>query len=276
MNLKQEFGQAFSLPPFKGRIHPRHNHRLFIQAISDWELLLNSPSCKVLHEGRNRVFTLPFPLKDGEKVEIVIKEFSSRGVNKLKSVFLPGKAFKAWNGANALLERGIGTPFPVAYLEKRRNLALERSYYLSERVRDVEEIRFLFRNLPALELRNLIASLAQHLESCHQKGILHRDLSDGNILVERDRDKKFNFYMIDINRIKIKRRIGLLQRIKNLVRLGIPSDEQPFFVAKYLGSPDIKKFLWLWYRMNKRTYSLYVGLKKKLGLRQLSHKLKIQ
>ena len=274
--MREEFGQAVFLSPFKGRIQPDYNHPLFIQAISDCERLLSSPSCRILHKGRNRVGTLPLSQKNGKRVEIVIKEFHSRGVNKLKSIFLRGKAFKAWSCAHALLERGIETPFPVAYLEKRKNLFLDRSFYLSERIIGVEEIRSLFRNLPPPELQNLVIFLSSHLLSCHKKGILHRDLSDGNILVKEDNKRRYKFYLIDTNRIKIKRRINLLQKIKNLIRLGIPPHAQRFFLAKYLGSRDVKKYIWLWYWMNKRSYSLYVEFKRKLRLRKLAQKLRIQ
>lgn len=274
--MKIEFGQAVFLPPFKGRIQPGYNNSLFIQAISDCECLLSSPSCKALHEGRNRVGTLPLPQKDGKEVEIVIKEFHSRGVDKMKTIFLRGKAFRAWSSAHALLERGIETPFPVAYLERRKNLSLDRSYYLSERVMGIDEIRSLFRSLPPSELQHLVIFLARFLRFCHKKGILHRDLSDGNILVKRDDKRKYRFYLIDTNRIKIKRRISILQKVKNLIRLGIPPHAQRFFMTQYLGSRDVKGYIWLWYWMNKRSYSFYVEFKRKLRLRQLAQKLKIQ
>lgn len=274
--MRAEFGQGVFLPPFKGRIDSSYSHPLFLQAISDCEHLLNSPSSRVLHEGRNRIGTLPLPQKDGRKVEVVIKEFRLRGVDKLKSLFLRGKAYKAWSGAQALLGRGIETPFPVGYLEKRNKLFLDRSYYLSERIISVEEIRSLFCNLPPLELHELVALLARHLLVCHKKGILHRDLSDGNILVKKDDKRKHRFYLIDTNRIKVKRRINLLPGIKNLIRLGIPPSAQRFFLAQYLGSQDIKKSLWFWYLMNKKSYTWYVGLKRKLRLRKLARKLKIQ
>jgi len=272
----KEFGQSLSLGSYKGRIQPKYNHPSFIRAVSDLEQLLESPSCQIIHQGRNRIGTLSLPQAEGKEVDVVIKEFHSRGVNRMKSVFLQGKASKAWDGANALLEREMGTPFPVAYLEKRKNLALDRSYYLNEKIGGIEEIRSLFRNLPSEELRNLLSSLASHLLTCHQKGILHRDLSDGNILVEKKNENKHTFYLVDTNRVRIKRRINLLQRIKNLIRLGIPADAQSYFLSQYLGTPRVIKPLWLWYKMNKLTYSAYVELKKKLRLRQLSQKLRIQ
>jgi serine/threonine protein kinase len=216
------------------------------------------------------------PRQDGKKVDIVIKEFRSRGVNRLKSLFLRGKAFKSWRGAVALVERGIETPPPAAYLEQRKRLFLDQSFFLAERVSDVEEIRFLFPKLPPSELRELLVSLSQHLSSCHKKGILHRDLSDGNILVKKDNSGKFSFYLIDTNRIRIKKRIGLLSGVKSLVRLGVPLDFQRFFLQHYLETPHVKRFPWFWYRINKSLYTQFVELKRKLRLRQLAQKLKIQ
>jgi hypothetical protein len=39
---------------------------------------------------------------------------------------------------------------------------------------------------------------------------------------------------------------------------------------------DLRPVLWTWYRMNKAVFTGYVGLKKKLRLRELARKLRIQ
>jgi serine/threonine protein kinase len=274
--MKQEYDQLLSLPPFKGRIKTSYNHPLFVQAISDCSRLLSDQDTEILLDRRNRVGVVALPQQDERKVDIVIKEFRSRGVNLLKSLFLRGKAFKSWRGAVALVEKRIETPPPVAYLEKRKGLFLDQSFFLAERVGGVEEIRFLFPKLPPSELRQLLVSLSQHLSTCHKKGILHRDLSDGNILVRKDKPGEFMFYLIDTNRIRIKKRIGLLSGVKNLIRLGVPLDFQRFFLQHYLGTTHVKRFRWFWYRINKTSYTQFVELKKKLRLRQLAQKLKIQ
>jgi serine/threonine protein kinase len=209
-------------------------------------------------------------------VDVVIKEFRSRGVIKLKSLFLSGKAYRAWQGGMALKEKEIDTPPPAAYLEKRKGLFLDESFFLTERVSDVQEIRFLFLRFSSEELRDLLASLGPHLSFCHQKGVLHRDLSDGNILVKKDKSGEFRFFLIDTNRIRIKKRITPLKRIKNLIRLGVPAEHQRYFLERYLEEDRVKRFLWFWYRFNKMVYSNTIKLKKKLRLRQLARKLKIQ
>lgn len=272
----QEFGLPLYLPPFRGRIQAAYNHPLFLQAISDCHRLLSEQKTEILLSGRNRVAVVPLPRADGTKADIVIKEFHSVGVNRWKSLFLPGKAFKSWQGACALIERGIDTPPPVAYLEKRKGPFLEQSFFLAERIKSVQEIRFLFRSLPSLELRQLLAVLSRYLFLSHKKGILHRDLSNGNILVRKEELGEFKFYLLDTNRIRVKKQIRILKRIKNLIRLGIPLDFQRFFLDQYLGTVRIKGFLWFWYRINKMAYTQFVELKKKLRLKKLSRKLKIQ
>jgi len=276
--MKHEYDQPLSLPPFKGRVQASYNHPLFVQAISDCSRLLNGQDTEILLDRRNRVGVVALPQQDGGKVDIVIKEFRSRGVNRLKSLFLRGKAFKSWRGAVALVERRIETPPPVAYLEKKKGLFLDQSFFLAERIGGIEEIRFLFPKLPPSELHPLLVSLSQQLSTCHKKGILHRDLSDGNILVKKDKQGEFRFYLIDTNRIRIrtKKRIGLLSGVKSLVRLGVPLDFQRFFLQHYLGATHVKRFHWFWYRINKTLYTQFVELKKKLRLRQLAQKLKIQ
>ena len=274
--MKEEFGQTISLPPYSGKIQVAYNHSPFLEEISDCSRLLNKPEVEVLLDSRNRVGVVALPRQDGKVTDIVIKEFRSAGVNKLKSFFLPGKALKAWRGSVALMKKGIQTPPPVAYLEKRKGIFLERSFFLAERVAGVEEIRFLFPKFSPPELRELLISLGRYISLCHKKGILHRDLSDGNILVSKEKEGEFRFYLIDTNRVKLKKRIGLLKRLKNLIRLGVPGEFQRYFLEQYLGTTRVGIFFWFRFKINKVTYTYYVKLKKKLRLRQLAQKLKIQ
>ncbi|MFB0566365.1 MAG: lipopolysaccharide kinase InaA family protein [Candidatus Aminicenantaceae bacterium] len=273
--MEKELSLPLNVGSFKGWIHPDYNYPPFIEAISDCQRLLKQRDSRILHEGRNRVGVVRLKNKNNENADVVIKEFKIQGVNKLKSLLLPSKALRAWKGAVSLLERRIDTPFPIACLERRKKGFVDQSYYLAEKVEEVKEIRYLFLNSPVSKIRPLVESLSRYLFVCHEKGILHRDLSDGNILVKEDKGK-FRFYFIDTNRIRFPKRIRPLSRIKNLVRLGIPSQIQPLFLDKYLGSVPVKRSLWFWYKMNKIMYTSFVEFKKKLKLRELSHKLKIQ
>lgn len=263
--------------PYRGMIQAEWDDPELVETISKPEKLLSYPGAKILLESRNRVGQVPLTLSSGERREIVVKEFSSRGAEKLKSLFRPSKASRAWKGALTLVERGLRTPSPVAYLDKKSTGLVERCFFLAEKVSGGEEVRSLFRNLSPKELRPLLASLGSHLRLCHDLGILHRDLSDGNILVKKGEGEHLDFFFLDTNRIRDRiRKPRRLRRLKNLIRLGVPRSHQHFFLQAYLGKSPLRKSDWLWYRINKDTYAWYVRVKKKLRLRQIARRLRIQ
>ena len=269
-------GDGLNLPPYQGRIQSCYNDPDFLEEISDCQRLLDEPSSKILLEGRNRVGSCRLRMSGGSFLDIVIKEFRIQGINRLKSLLLPSKARKAWRGSRMLVQKKISTPAPVAYLEARKGLFLDRSYFLTEMVEDVEEIRDLFPSLAGKELETLLVELAGYLSRCRQEGIIHRDLSDGNVLVNRTDESCCRFYLIDTNRIRYRRKVGRLRSVKNLIRLGIPPSYQRFFLEEYLQPQQLSKSLWFWYKLNKHTFAGYMGLKRILRLKKIAQKLKIQ
>jgi hypothetical protein len=264
------------LGPFQGMIDPAYDDPALLGAISPPEKIWSRPDVEVLNDKRNRVGMMRLRLASGVGADIVLKEFSSRGVNGLKSLILPSKAAKAWRGALSLRQRGLATAAPVAYIEKRTRGRVHESFFLAERIEGAGEVRQLFRRLPPDDLRSLLASLARHLSVCHDRGILHRDLSDGNILVRKEPDGGMTFFLLDTNRVRVRKKIRGMARARNLIRLGVPSAYQESFLREYFRPRPLSKAAWLWYKMNKAVFSGYIGLKRKLRLRQIARKLGIQ
>ncbi len=273
--MREEFGLPLDMPPFQGKIHPDYRDSRFLEAIIDCQDLLSSPSCEILLDSRNRVGKVELSISETRTRTVVIKEFRTQGVDKLKSAFHPSKALKAWRGASALYIRGFNTPCPVVFLEKRKGRFIEQSFFLSEMIENVEEIRFLFPRLEPDKLKELLSALADYLSRIQSEGILHRDLSDGNILVKND-GEGYEYYLIDTNRIREKRKVGDLSQIKSLVRLGIPRDFQKYFLEQHFKTDKLPTFIWFWYRFNKVRFTWIIELKKKLHLKQIAQKLKIQ
>jgi serine/threonine protein kinase len=264
----RDFGKPVVLTTFRGRINPDFDQPQFMEKFDNFELILEETSHPVLYSGRNRIIVVSFPFSEGRTLDIVIKEFFTRGLKKIKTIILPSKALKAWRGGVSLMARGIPTPVPVGYLESGRNPFIKESCYLTVLEEGVDEIRHLFRQQSPKELRSLVLALARHLSHCHQKGVLHRDLSDGNILVKKNPHDDYTFFMIDTNRIRLKKRLGRLRRIKNLTRLGVPRPYQRFFLESYLAPTGLKKGAWIWYRWRKKTYTWHINLKKRLVFRR--------
>lgn len=273
--MREEFGLPLDMPLFQGKIHPDFRDSRFLEAIIDCQGLLSSPSCEILLDSRNRVGKIELAISETRTRTVVIKEFRIQGVDKLKSVVQPSKALKAWRGASALYIKGFNTPCPVVFLEKRKDRFVEQSFFLSEMIEDAEEIRFLFPRLESDKLKELLSALADNLSRIQTEGIIHRDLSDGNILVKREGDV-YVFYLIDTNRIRIKKRVGTLRQVKSLVRLGIPRNFQKYFLKQHFKTDKLPAFIWLWYRFNKVRFFWIIEIKKKLRLKQISQKLKLQ
>jgi hypothetical protein len=273
---KRQAAFRLDLGSYRGEFAAEYDDPLFIEAISRPEEIWTRPDTELILDKRNRVGTVRILLSSGLKRDIVVKEFFSRGVVRLKSLLQDSKAARAWRGALALKERGLGTASPAGYLEKRKRGLVERSFFFTARVDGAEEIRGLFRRLPADELEPLLPALAAFLSQCHDRGILHRDLSDGNVLVRKGDSGRALFYLLDTNRIRVRKRLGGFRRSRNLIRLGVPPDFRRFFLKTYFGDQPLHKAYWFWYRMNKAVFTGYMGLKRKLRLRQIARFLRIQ
>ena len=274
--MKKEFGHSLYSHPFTGKIHPDYDKEQIIQFLSRCPSLKKDPEFRILLDARNLVGSIPLPIDKNQTIDVVIKEFRTMGVDTLKTIFSASKAAKAWRGATALLQYQIPTPFPIAYLERKRKGTTEQGFFVSEYIEDGEEIRPLLHSLPDPEMLQLLQELASQARRWHEHGILHRDLSDGNILVRKPKDGQFELCLTDTNRIRVKKKIRSLLGVKNLIRLGIPPNFQKKFLALYTKKPQSRKSLWIWYRFNKRAYMSYIRFKKALRLKKIVRKLRLQ
>ena len=274
--IRKEPARILFLSQFRGKINIDYDFPSFIDQLNRIENITDLSEFKAIHSGRNRVGKMAFVLENEKKVDLVIKEFQFKGINRIKSLFLPSKARRAWDGAMGLWKKGLNTPKPVAFLERPRFPGIDRGYFITESLEGFEEIRHLLRDANSEELKNLIKSLAEFVFHVHSQGIVHRDLSDGNILVSRSKNGGYFFYLIDTNRIRTKTRPGRMCRVKNLIRLGVPEDLQPFFLEAYIGEYPVSRGLRFWYRLNKRTFEKYLRLKKILQIKKFAEFLRIQ
>jgi hypothetical protein len=170
----------------------------------------------------------------------------------------------------------VPTPLPLAYVERRERGLVAESYFVAARIDDAREVRDLLRTIPPEDLTRLLAALARFLVFAHNQGILHRDLSDGNLLVRSSRPGVYDLFLIDTNRIRVRREVSLLGRVRNLVRLGVPPPYRDDFLRLYLGDRRCGRALRLWYRLNKQWYTGFVAFKRALRLKRLAERLGIQ
>ena len=261
---------------FRGRIAPEYD----LPAVRDFLAVIDripaECQAEILQAGRNAVMAVRLPSAGRPPLEIVVKSFGVRGWHRLKTLLVASKARRAWTGARALVRAGLSTPAPVAYLESRKRGRIDRAFFLAARERGADEIRGLLRRLPEAELSPLVSALARTVRRGHDAGVVHRDLSDGNVLVRRDADGSFHFLFLDTNRVRHRRRLGLLARARSLVRLGIPPALRKTFLEAYGSGQKPGALFVRWYGWSKASFEGWLRLKKRLGLRRWAGKLKLQ
>ena len=168
----------------------------------------------VIHTGRNLIFRH----RVGDR-EVAVKRFPVDRGRRLLYRLRTSKAVRAFDHASRLLAVGIGTPRPLAAAETRRGAALLASFYCSEFVTAFREARLLKR-ADAPDRAELLELLGEFIGRLHESGVLHRDLTSGNVLLVPDdaRPGSVAFQLVDLNRMRFGR-VGVRAGLANLAQL---------------------------------------------------------
>ncbi|MDY8134009.1 lipopolysaccharide kinase InaA family protein [Aquimarina sp. 2201CG5-10] len=133
--------------------------------------------------------------------------------------FRKSKAERSYNYANALLELGIKTPFPVGYCISASPLLFKKSYYVSELVTCDLTYRELTTDFDISDHEDILRAFTRFTYELHKNGVNFLDHSPGNTLIKR-KDKSYEFYLVDLNRMEFGK-MNFETRIKNFARLTI-------------------------------------------------------
>ena len=184
------------------------------------------PKETILRKARNAIWTIPDPRDPARK--LVIKQpVRMHPHKKLLDRFKPSKALRSWNGASELLRRGIETARPVAYFEQIGDNTLTKNYYICEYIAADFSVRDIFSafadgatDYQGIAPEAIYRQLADYLLLLHGRGAFFRDLSGGNILVNRLANDKLAFSLIDTGRAYFYLRgTALSKRISDLTRI---------------------------------------------------------
>lgn len=163
----------------------------------------------------------------------------------------PSKAKRSFLYAKLLEKKGIGTPKPIAFYENKSAIKLLDSYYICEHL----EADYVFRDLftISIEPKEYDAILRQFARFCfslHENGIEFLDHSPGNTLIKKMTNVQFNFYLVDLNRMKFHEKMDFKTRMKNMCRI-TPRQDQIEVIseeyAKYYGKSKEEVFEKMWH-----------------------------
>ncbi len=133
--------------------------------------------------------------------------------------FRKSKARRSYEYATTLLEKGIGTPQPIAFFENYTWLGLKDSYYVSEHLETELTFRELI-NIPDYpDHSTILRQFTQFTFDLHEKGIEFLDHSPGNTLIKKIGEGKYAFFLVDLNRMNFHSEMSFDVRMKNFSRL---------------------------------------------------------
>lgn len=152
---------------------------------------------ELLYSGRNEIRRFSW-----EEQTIVVKRFGRMNIIKkiVYTFFRKDKALRSYTNSLLLLQRGISTPEPFAYIAIKNRWGLLTDLYYASAETKAKDIK---SELIDKEPYNgkLMKAYAAFVASLHEKGILHRDLNPTNVLYEEDHDGNYRFSLIDVNRM---------------------------------------------------------------------------
>ena len=152
---------------------------------------------EVIYQARNTIRRITV-----NNLNLVVKRYHKPALPNriIYSTLRQPKALRAYENAITLNELSIPTPEPVALLIPDK-LILES--YLVTIESPLKHTFFDFRDGVTDGREDIIRAFARFAADMHQKGILHRDFSPGNILYDCI-DGKPQFQVVDINRMSFR------------------------------------------------------------------------
>lgn len=200
-------------------INPDYAHlRPYITSIAESGV---GADARLIYRARNSVYAV-----DAGGAKLNVKDFRRPSFpnDYVYTHLRKSKAARSYLNAMCLLELGVDTPTPVAYIEKTEGGRLSNSYYISLQLDHIHDMRLWLDSPQAMQA---VPALARFLYTLHCKGVWHKDFSPGNILFSEDAAAKdgYRFYLVDLNRMEF----GVHdcgRQLRNLAVIYIESEEE--------------------------------------------------
>ena len=189
-------------------------------------------------------------LFDLEGLTVNVKSFKvPNAVNKVAyRFFRRSKAERSYNYAQKLLEKGIGTPRPVAYAEEIFTVSFKRSFYISEHLKYDLTYRELVQQSDYPQREEILRAFTRFTFELHEKGVEFLDHSPGNTLIQVE-ENNFRFFLVDLNRMNFKD-LTFEERMKNFSRLTPRKEMVRIMASEYaplIDRPEEEVFQKMWH-----------------------------
>lgn len=154
---------------------------------------------RVIYDARNQLRVIEAP--DGTLVNAKRYHVPRQPNRLIYSLGLrQPKGQRAFAYPSRLLERGIETPEPIAYIELRHHGMLGLSYFISVQS-PLQHTLYELGEAQEGTYEELATALGRFTAHMHDNEVLHLDFSPGNILWDKD-EHGYHFSVVDINRMQ--------------------------------------------------------------------------
>ena len=181
------------------------------KAISDFE----TSGITVLKGDRNTIKSLKI-----EGLHLNIKQFKTPNVfNSFVYKYIrKSKARRSYEYGNLLTQKSILTPTPIAYFEASSWFGLKQSYYVSQHVAYDFDFRVLIHDLKFPNRVEILKQFTAFTFKLHEENVNFLDHSPGNTLIVITDVAQYDFYLIDLNRMRFEA-MNFKKRMHNFRRL---------------------------------------------------------
>lgn len=201
--------------------------------------------------------------------EINIKSFKIPNlVNKIAyRFFRKSKARRSFEYAQQLLSRGIGTPYPIAYVEERSGITFQKSFYVSEHLKSDLTYRALVQDFNYPDWEIILRAFTRFTYELHEKQVQFLDHSPGNTLIRLNKGD-YQFFLVDLNRMNFKE-LSFEERMKNFSRLTPHKEMVEIMASEYakvseMPEQEVFQKMWFYTEEFQRKFQKKKELKKKL------------
>ncbi len=234
----KQYGQHVPLAPFFCVTDRPDLDQVLQTVVHEW-----GPTQLLKQDKDTTVILVSLPLG-----AVVAKHHSLRRWRRVGDGIIHGSpARRSWQGACLLQEYGFCVPRPLAMLERRQAGMVRESLYVSEGLVSQVPLHIYWRDHHSVwsvfEQRQFLRAMADFLRAFHTAGLYAGDMRDANLFVEEIGNADWNFYLVDLDRVRHFPTLNVQRRFKNLIQLertighSARASERLFFLYHYLGAP---------------------------------------
>ena len=148
--------------------------------------------------------------------------------------FRKTKAQRAYEYAFMLLEKGIKTPLPIAYVEVKKNKLFHTGYLFTEYLDYPTLSQIAVEEFSQQELAKLGESFVSFTIGLQEKHILPLDYNPGNIFFFRNaKNDGYDFALTDINRMRFGWVPLTRSTMRSFEQFGVSSEHIYNFLLRY-------------------------------------------